>query len=133
MRDPDGAAFYSLHVASVSRRVAGISDPVSKPSRTPEWLADLAGFELPHSAAKNAFEISRVFPLFGPKTRVGDSCSCEMQTRPKRTASLPHSGIVLGSPGRTPENGSCIENGWTAVTSQSSTMPEPQPTFRYRC
>jgi hypothetical protein len=41
------------------------------------WLTwEDSNFDIPTS--KNAFEMSAEFPLFWPKTRLGDLCSCKL-------------------------------------------------------
>jgi hypothetical protein len=41
------------------------------------WLTwEDSNFDIPIS--KNAFEMSAEFPLFWPKTRLGDFCSCKL-------------------------------------------------------
>ena len=43
---------------------------------------DLGGFELSFPISKNAFEMSAEFPLFWPKIRLGDFCSCKLWSCP---------------------------------------------------
>jgi hypothetical protein len=44
------------------------------PTAVPTW--EDSNFHIPIS--KNAFEMSAEFPLFWPKTRLGDFCSCKL-------------------------------------------------------
>jgi len=63
-------------------RKAGISGPFSRllgslAERRSAWLTwEDSNFDIPIS--KNAFEMSAEFPLFWPKTRLGDFCSCKL-------------------------------------------------------
>jgi len=59
--------------------LAGISPTirVGFPEGRTGWLTwEDSNFHIPIS--KNAFEMSVEFPLFCPKTRLGDFCSCKL-------------------------------------------------------
>jgi hypothetical protein len=67
------------------REKPGFSGPFSRllgslAKRGNGWLTwEDSNFDIPIS--KNAFEMSAEFPLFWPKTRLGDFCSCKLWKR----------------------------------------------------
>jgi hypothetical protein len=67
----------SLNQGLLRSYLAGLAEITAmEPGCTASSTWEDSNFYVP--IAKNAFEMSAEFPLFWPKTRLGDFCSCKL-------------------------------------------------------